>query len=112
MSLKTFELYQLALEFFALSNKLANELPRGHAELRDQLKRASLSIVLNVAEGAGHFTVAQQKRHYSIARASAFECQAAVEAVTSLEGIDLDTAKRSATVLGSISSISSVLRLR
>jgi hypothetical protein len=39
--------YQLALQFNALAARL---IPRGYRELRDQLTRASLSIVLNCAE--------------------------------------------------------------
>ncbi len=54
MSLKNFQVYQLAIEFLGLANEIAENLPRGYSELRDQLKRASLSIVLNVAEGAGN----------------------------------------------------------
>jgi hypothetical protein len=42
--------YQAALQFNALAARL---VPRGHRELRDQLTRASLSIVLNCAEAMG-----------------------------------------------------------
>jgi hypothetical protein len=49
--------YQLAVEFQTLAASL---VPRQRgillATLRDQLDRASVSIVLNIAEGAGRFS--------------------------------------------------------
>ena len=73
MSLKDFEVYQLAIEFLALANEIADGLPRGYSELKDQLKRASLSIVLNIAEGAGEFSRKEKARFYLMARRSATE---------------------------------------
>lgn len=49
--------YRLAVEFQAIAARL---IPRERgallAALRDQLDRASISIVLNIAEGAGRFS--------------------------------------------------------
>ena len=47
------DVYRLALEFLVFSNEVVEGLPRGRGHLRDQLMRASTSIVLNLAEGAG-----------------------------------------------------------
>ena len=44
--------YQVALEFSAWVERISPRIPRGRAHLRDQLVRASDSIVLNIAEGA------------------------------------------------------------
>ena len=46
------DVYQLALEFFDLADDIIESLPRGRGHLADQLSRASLSIVNNIAEGA------------------------------------------------------------
>ena len=46
----------------------------------DQLKRASLSIVLNIAEASGKTTRADNARFFSIARGSAMECGAVLDA--------------------------------
>ena len=72
--------YQLAVEFQTLAAGLVPR-PRGVplATLRDQLDRASVSIVLNVAEGAGRFSPPDKARFYAIARGSATECGALVD---------------------------------
>jgi four helix bundle protein len=72
--------YQLAVEFQTLAVGL---VPRQRgvllATLRDQLDRASVSIVLNIAEGAGRFSPPDKARFYAIARGSATECGALVD---------------------------------
>lgn len=42
----------------------------------NQLKRASLSVPLNIAEGSGRFTKPDQRNFYVISRSSVFECVA------------------------------------
>ena len=46
---------------------------------KNQLSRASLSVPLNIAEGAGKFTKPDKRKFYIIARASLFECVAILE---------------------------------
>jgi four helix bundle protein len=72
--LTNFRTYQLATEFYRAAR--AVRLP-GH--LRDQLSRAASSVVLNLAEGSGRRTPADQKRFYNMAFASLRECQACLE---------------------------------
>ena len=52
--------YRIALEFQAIAAQLTPK--RGCAELRDQLDRASISIVLNIAEGCGRRSPADKDR--------------------------------------------------
>jgi four helix bundle protein len=47
--------------------------------LRDQLKRASISIVINIAEGSGKFSKADKKNFYTISRGSVYECASLLE---------------------------------
>ena len=56
-------------------------MPRGNKTLVDQLKRASLSTLLNIAEAAGKPSPAEGRHHFAIARGSALECAAALEAI-------------------------------
>jgi 23S rRNA-intervening sequence protein len=50
------DVYGLAIDFVARANGVVESLPRGRGYLADQLQRAALSIVLNIAEGAGKFS--------------------------------------------------------
>jgi four helix bundle protein len=70
------DVYKLAVEFVARANELVASLPRGRGYLGDQLQRAALSIVLNIAEGAGKFSSADKAAFYLRARGSVTECAA------------------------------------
>ena len=61
------DVYQTAIEFLAVADKVASDLPRGRNYLADQLRRAALSVPLNVAEGAGEFSRKDKARIYRIA---------------------------------------------
>ena len=70
--------YHVALEFQALA---AGLLPGSERVLRDQLERASVSIVLCIAEGAGRRSRRDKARFYTMARGSAMECAAVLDLV-------------------------------
>lgn len=80
--------YQAAIEFLALSTTVLAKTGRGHAGLADQLRRAALSIPLNIAEGYGKRSTAERCRFYDIARGSAHECGAVYDALRVLGAID------------------------
>ena len=65
-------------------------MPRGNSGLSDQLRRASLSTPLNIAEGSGKPTAADRKRFCGIARGSAMECSAILDACRVLSLADVD----------------------
>jgi four helix bundle protein len=70
------DVYRVALEFRQSLGIL--DTVRNISALRDQIFRASDSIVLNIAEGAGRIARADKRRHYSYALGSAMECGAAL----------------------------------
>ena len=79
LSFQKLRVYQRSIEFLALVLDVLAELPKGHAELADQLLRAAQSQPRNIAEGAGRRTAADQARFYTHARGSAMEAAAALD---------------------------------
>ena len=71
MSLQNFRAFQLAHQFHREAKK---RNLRG--ELRDQLERAALSVMLNLAEGSGKESAKDRRRFYSMAFGSVREIQA------------------------------------
>jgi four helix bundle protein len=72
--LEKFRAYQMAKEYYWLCRSL-----KLSKFLQDQLLRASSSIALNIAEGAGKNSTADRKRFYSIALGSLRESNAILE---------------------------------
>ncbi len=79
------DVYQLALRFVVSASRIIDRFPKGQAALADQLRRASMSIVLNIAEGSGRIGRADAARHVAIARGSAMECAAILDICRVLE---------------------------
>ena len=52
---------------------------------RDQIKLASISVALNIAEGAGRFSKADKRNFYVVARGSLAECVAILDLLQSDE---------------------------
>ena len=69
--IRNFRAFHLAVSFY--HEAAALKLPM---HLSDQLKRASSSIALNLAEGAGRISPLDRRRFYKIAFGSLRECQA------------------------------------
>ena len=70
--------YQEALKFAAWADPIIEKLPAKLAA-RDQLDRASTSIVLNIAEGNGKRSHPDRCRYLDTARGSALECAACLD---------------------------------
>ena len=73
--------YRCAVTFLGQAAPLSDRVSRGYASLSDQLRRAALSVPLNIAEGSGKSTQRDAQRFYAIARGSALECAAIVDAL-------------------------------
>ena len=79
--------YRASTEFLGLISKLVTRIPKGHSDLVDQLRRAALSVPLNLAEGSGKFN-RDARRFYAIARGSALECAAILDALEAMAMFD------------------------
>ncbi len=82
------DVYHLALEFLVVANEVVEALPRGRGHLADQFTRASTSIVLNLAEGAGKHSKPDKRRYYVTARGSATESAALLDVCLRLKLLD------------------------
>ena len=78
------DVYQIELGFIAWVTILLKEIRNAgegfHREVCDQLDRASLSALLNTAEGNGKRQGRQRAKFFDDARGSAVECAACLDA--------------------------------
>ena len=100
LSFQRLDVYRCAIELLSLATAI--EFPRGLSHLADQLRRAALSVPLNVAEAAGRNTNADAARHYAIARGSAMECAAIMDSLHVLKVLDQGRHERAIDLLSRI----------
>jgi four helix bundle protein len=106
------DVYRTAIEFLVLADAVSGSLPKGRAYLADQLRRSSASISLNIAEGAGEYAPADKARFYRIARRSATESAAILDASRSLKLADLDQLRHGRELLLRIVAMLTAMVLR
>jgi four helix bundle protein len=93
------QVYQVALVFLAGAHELAVALPRGCGHLADQVRRAALSVVLNIAEGAGKYSGDDKASFYTRARGSATECAAVLDVCVRLALVSSEYASQQKELL-------------
>ncbi|MFT4058793.1 MAG: four helix bundle protein [Legionella sp.] len=93
------DVYQKAIEFVALIESIVKQFPKGRAYLIDQLQRAGSSVVLNIAEGAGEFSMNEKIRFYRMARRSATECVGILDICMHFNLIDENISLKSRNLL-------------
>ena len=86
------DVYGCAITFLKLALPLGERVPPGYHSLKDQLRRAAVSIPLNIAEGSGRFDN-DARRYFLIARGSALECAAILDVLAALGADTEDVAK-------------------
>ena len=88
-SYKDLEVYQESYRLAIETYQLVNRLPAEAHELVKQLKRASMSVPLNIAEGYGkRESVAEFKRYLRMAVGSANEIEVLLEMLKDLKYFD------------------------
>ena len=93
------KVYQLSIDLVVLGDDVVERLPKGRAYLADQLQRASTSVVLNIAEGAGEYSRQEKSRFYRMAKRSATECAAIFDVCERLQLIEKVLCEKSRELL-------------
>ena len=102
LSFQNLRVYRRSIDFLAFVMEVIAELPKGHAELADQLLRAAQSQPRNIAEGAGRRTRADQARFYAHARGPAMEAAAALDTMRVMKLVADDKYQRGIDLLEGI----------
>jgi four helix bundle protein len=77
--------YQRSLLFVKSAFQLCDQFPKDSATgLRDQFRRASQSIPLNIAEACSRYSSKDKANFWRVARGSVFECVAILDLVRTL----------------------------
>jgi len=71
--------YRVALELFSGVEAFAAALPRGQADLKDQVRRAAAATVRHLAEGANRRLPREKAARFALARAECGECASSLE---------------------------------
>jgi four helix bundle protein len=103
--------YQEALHFVSWAGPLIDELPAKLA-VRDQLDRASTSLVLNLAEGNGKRSYPERCRYFDIARGSGVECAACLDVLVARQKLAREVADQGKAILIEVVSMTAGLIAR
>jgi four helix bundle protein len=105
--------WQRAMQLAEETHALASAFPRsGTAGLGDQLRRASMSIAANIAEGNGRKHRGDYLRHLSVARGSLMEVQTHLELARRLKFADPARIQVAVSLCDEISRMLTVLYRR
>ena len=86
---KNLEVYKKAKAFYHCSLQLIEE-KKFNRTVKDQLTRASFSVILNIAEGSGRFSKPDRRNFFVISRSSIFECVAILDVMNDEDLISQD----------------------
>src|SRR6266513_655017 len=89
------DVYQITRKFVLECYKLTKSFPSDERfNLTSQIRRAVLSVHLNVAEGASRKSLVERKRFFEISRSSIIEIDAAFDIASDLEYIQKENCKQ------------------
>ena len=95
------DVFNTARQFVSECYKMTNILPADEKfGMSTQIRRAAVSVYLNIAEGASRKSETERKRYYKIARGSLIEIDAALDIANDLEYLkNVDTSKLGETMI-------------
>ena len=89
LSHKKLDVWKLSIDFTSAIYDITKDLPNiENIGLKNQLRRAAVSIPSNIAEGCARKSIKEKKRFYEIARSSLVEIDTQLEIVNKLKYID------------------------
>ena len=96
----TFDIYKLCLQLLIECYVLANRLPKSEIfNLIQQIRRAAVSVRLNIAEGSSRKSPAERKRFYEIARGSLIEIDCAIDICVSLKYLTAEEVQKAGSLI-------------
>jgi len=98
------KVYQLSLEFNKYAHQICSKLD-SRSDIRNQLDRASSSIVLNIAEGNGKYSKKDKCRYFDISLGSSFECAGCLDILSVRDLISNQEANKGKLVIKEIISM-------
>ena len=99
---KNLVVYCIALDLFEECNRLTKSFPNDEKYcLVSQIKRAALSVMLNIAEGSSRFSPIERKRFYEIARGSLVEIDTAMVGANRLNYVSTSNLMKLCALLNS-----------
>lgn len=85
LSHKNLDVWKLSIQLVKEIYKLTEDFPKSESYgLINQIRRASVSVASNIAEGASRKSAIERKRFYEIARSSLIELDTQIEIALSL----------------------------
>ena len=76
--------FHVAMELTVRVEQLVSSFRSGHADLKDQVRRAASATMRNIAEGANRWTPRDKVARFVIARGECGECDATLEMILRL----------------------------
>ena len=97
--------YHVSVEFAVAVRALIERMPRGNANLADQLARAAVSTVTNIAEGANRLGTGEKRQKFSIDRGEVGEAAACIELAAALGLVPRPEAEAALVLAGRIAAM-------
>lgn len=107
---ESLDVWKRSIDFADAMYSLADKLPQNYQfSLGEQLRRASLSVPTNIAEGSGRDNVKEKKYFYRIAKGSLYEVVSLMVMVGKRGHLERDTYRKHYQEANEIASILTAL---